>query len=174
MQGEVGVGPGAEHGVGLSRLVIGGDRGVAEGGRGELRLDPGQHLLIDTGEQRADLGKARLDLLAHGVDPVFVHGDLDAGLVLVVAAAKRVVDADDGLHVGQQILFGQEIPDDLPDHRGPAKTAADKHLVARFPGGVADHAHADVMGAGHGEVVRRSGDRELELARQELEFGVIG
>ena len=128
-------------------------------------LDLAQHLLVDTREQRLDLGKARLDPFAIGVQPVFMNGDLDARLVLVVAATQDVVNADDCFEIGQQVLGRQEVANDLADHRGPAQAAAHKDLVTRITGGVAHHAHADVMGAGHGAVIGRPGHGEFEFPR---------
>jgi hypothetical protein len=43
--------------------------------------------------------------------PGLVHQDLDARLVLVVAPAVAVVDAQDRLEIGEQVLLRQEVAD---------------------------------------------------------------
>ena len=60
--------------------------------------------------------------------------------------------------------------DGLADERGAAEPAADQHLEAGFAFGVPVQPQADVVDLDRGAIVRRSGDREFELARQEREF----
>ena len=50
------------------------------------------------------LGELGLDLLADLLDARLVDEDLDARLVLVVAPAIAVVDAQDALEIGEQVL----------------------------------------------------------------------
>ena len=138
-----------------------------------MGLQLGQNVLIHTGKGRADFGKAGLDQIAECLKTVFVNGDLDTRLIFVVAAAKRVPDADDRLDIWQQVFFGQVVANDLADHWCPTKAAANDDLIARLACLIADHAQTDVMRLGHGAVIWRAGDRDLELARQELEFRVV-
>ena len=106
-------------------------------------------------------------------DAGLVDEDLDARLVLVVAAAVQVVDAQDRLEIGEQILLGQEVADLLADHRRAAHAAADidgeaelARRRSRFT------SQADVVELDRGAVVLGAGHRDLELARQEDEFRV--
>ena len=57
--------------------------------------------------------------------PRLVDEDLDARLVLVVAPSVHVVDAQDRLRIGEQILLRQEVADLLAEHRRAAHAAAD-------------------------------------------------
>jgi hypothetical protein len=111
----------------------------------------------------------RDDLLGAGL----VHEDLDARLVLVVPPSLAVVDVQDRLEVGQQVGLRQELPHRLADHRRAPEPAAHDHLVARLARVAPHHPEPDVVRLGHRPVVRRAGDRDLELARQPGELGVI-
>ena len=51
---------------------------------------------------------------------------------------------------------------------------ADHHLEPRRARRIVHHPQPDVMGTGDGAVMRAAGDGDLELSRQELEFGVVG
>ena len=99
--------------------------------------------------------------------------DLDARLVFVVAAAFEIVDAQDRLAIAQQIALGQEVAHLLADDRRAAEAAADIDRKAQFAALVAHDLQADVMGLDRRAVVRRAVDRDLELARQEREFGML-
>ena len=171
--GGVGVDPGPQRRICDARFARG-----PEGGRREHRLDPVEHGLVGAGEGGAQLREARLDLGREVLQPGLVHRDLDARLVLVVAPAQAVVDRHDRLAVWQEIGAGQEVADDLADHRRAAQPAADDHLEPGLLGAVGavavHHPQPDVVGAGHGPVVGRPGDGDLELARQELELRVVG
>ena len=173
VRGQVGVGPGAEHRIVVIGLIER-THGFFHEIRGfELGLDAGKVVLIDAGEQRFDQRETLFHQTADFVQADLVHGDLDAGLVFVVAAADLVPDADDAFQIGQQVFFGQEVVDDLADHRRAAQTATDQNLVADHTVAF-DDAQADVMGADHGAVVFGAGHGHLELARHRLEFWVIG
>ena len=68
------------------------------------------------------------------------------------------------------MLLGQEIADgDADDGRAPLPAAHDD-LEADLARGIAVHAKADVMHLHRGPVMRRAGDPDLELARQEGKF----
>ena len=107
-----------------------------------------------------------------GLDPELVDEDLDPRLVLVVAPAFEIVDPEDRLQIGEQFGPGQEVADDLADHRRPPEPAADHHPIADLAGLVADDAEADIVDADRRPVLGRAGHRDLELARQPAELGV--
>src|SRR5690606_9670386 len=107
----------------------------------------------------ADALPVGLDLLADDFGAGLVDENLDARLVLVVPAALEIVDAENGLHVAEEVLFRQEVADLVGDHRRPAEAAADIHGKTDFavrpaPGVDADvmdlHRGAVALGAGHG------------------------
>jgi hypothetical protein len=102
------------------------------------------------------------------------HQDLDARLVLVVAAAELVVHAHDRFRVGQQVLPGHEIVDDAAQDRGAAHAAADHELEADFAARCMHGGQADVVHGDRGAVLDGAVDGDLELARQGDEFGVEG
>ena len=62
--------------------------------------------------------------------PKLVNEDLDARLVLVVAASIEIVDAHDRLEIGDQFMLGQEVAHRHADHRRAAEAAADDHFPA--------------------------------------------
>ncbi len=99
-----------------------------------------------------------------------MHQDLDARLVLVVATAIEVVNAQDRFRIGQKIGLRQEVAHLAADHRRAAETAADEDDKARLALVVAGQLQADIVDLHGGAVVRRAGDRDLELARQEREL----
>ena len=121
-----------------------------------------------------DVFPFRLDLLAEFLRPQRLDQDLDAGLVNIVAPAVLVVDPQDGFQIGQQIALGQELADDLADHRGTAQPAADQHPEAEFALFVTQQIEADVVNLGRRAVVNGPGDGDLELARQVGKFRVEG
>ncbi|MCY1304169.1 hypothetical protein D9M70_539150 [compost metagenome] len=98
---------------------------VFEGGRREVGGD-----CLNVGFRQLQLGVLQrreldFDLTRQLLGTGFVHEDLDARLVLVVATAMQVVHAHDRRGVGQQILFRQEVADLLGDHRRAALATAD-------------------------------------------------
>ena len=105
--------------------------------------------------------------LAFGLDQ-----NLDACLVQVVPAAPSVVDADHGFEVIHDLVPRQELADLRAHHRGSAHAAAHQHLEAHVTRRVFDHLQAHVVPANGGAVFCGAGDGDLELARQESEFGV--
>lgn len=100
-----------------------------------------------------------------------LHQDLDARLVLVVAAAMQVVDPQRGLQIGQQVLPFDEGVDQLADDGRAAHAAADPDAETELAVAL-DRLQADVVHADRRAVLHRAADRDLELARQEGEFGV--
>ncbi|EGD03998.1 acetate permease, partial [Burkholderia sp. TJI49] len=115
------------------------------------------------------------EFLFHIVDvalPLGLHEDLDAGLVLVVATAVAVVHAHDRLDVVHHVLPRQERAQQRRDRRRAAHPAADAHAKAERARVVAHQPEPDVVPVGRRAVLDGARDRDLELARQEREFGV--
>ena len=137
---------------------------------GEARTDFLDHRIIQRQRAVAHLQPLVLDFPCELLDAELVHQDLDAGLVDVVAAAVLVVDAQDRLDIAQQIAAGHERLYGLADERRAAEPAADQHLETGLAFGVFVQAQADIVHLDRGAIMRRSGDREFELARQEREF----
>jgi len=103
-----------------------------------------------------------------------MHQDLDARLVDIVAPAVLVVDAHDRFDVAQEVALGQERLDGLADERRAAEPATDDDLEAGVACTVPVQPQADVVNLDGGAVMRRRGQCDLELARQEGEFGMQG
>ena len=137
---------------------------------GEARADVLDHGIIDRQRAVAHLQPFFLDFLGELLDAEFVHQDLDARLVDVVAAAVLVVDAQDRLDIAQEIVAVHERLYRLADEGRAAEAAADQHLEAGFAGGVLVKPQADIVHLDRRAIVIGRGDRELELARQEGEF----
>ena len=98
----------------------------------------------------------------------FVDEDLDPSLVLVVAPAVAVVDAQAGLGIADQVLSRDEVADFRSDHRGAAHAAADEEFRAQFARVIVDQLDTDIVQA-HGCPVGVAGDHS------EFEFpGEIG
>ena len=110
------------------------------------------------------------DGVADRVGALLVDEDLDARLVLVVAAPLEIVHAQDRVRVGEQVGLGQKLADAVRDQRRAALAAADIDGEADLTRLVAHHLVADVVHLDRGAVGRRAGHRDLELARQEREF----
>ena len=127
---------------------------------GEARTDFLDHGVIQRQRAVAHLLPLLLDLLRELLDAEFVHQDLDARLVDVVAAAVLVVDAQDRLDIAQEIAAVDERLDGLGDERRAAEAAADQHLEAGLAVGVLVQAQADVVDLDRGAVVLGRGDRE--------------
>ena len=90
--------------------------------------------------------------------------DLDARLELVVAASVHVVDAEDRLGIGEQVLLRQEVADFSAEHRSAAHAAADIDREAELARVVPLHLVADVMKLDCRTIHRRAGHRDLELS----------
>ena len=173
---QVGAGPARELRIlqlrGLERRIDVGQRLV--GRRREIAMDA-----LDLGLRQVQ--RAVLDLLPllfdHRRELVAagrLDQDLDARLVDVVAPAEQVVDPEDRLEIREQMLLGQELAAHHADDRRAPEAAADPDLEPDLARLVLHDADADVVHADRGAVVRRAGDRDLELARQVGEFRVEG
>jgi hypothetical protein len=103
-----------------------------------------------------------------------LHQDLDPRLPQVVAPAVAVVDAQDRLEVGEHVAPRQEFTDHVADHRRAAHAAAHRDAHADFAVGVADQPEADVVQEERGAIRGRAVHRDLEFARQPVEFGMGG
>ncbi len=119
-----------------------------------------------------DLLPFALDFLGERLDAQRPDEDLDPRLVLVVAPAVAVVDPQHGFDVGQQVTPGQRLADRLAEDRRAPEAAADHHPQAHFAGAVAIQVEADVVHADRRAILQRRAQGDLELARQEEEFGV--
>ena len=145
-------------------------RAVLEVGQGEIGGDA-RDLGRGQGERLVGArGELRFDGVADRLKPLFVHEDLDAGLVLVVAAAFEIVDAENGVRVGEEIGLRQEVADAVRDQRRAALAAADEHREPDLARRIAHDLIADVVDLDRRAVVRGAGQRDLELARQERIF----
>jgi hypothetical protein len=111
--------PGREGPVSLHPRV-GRGRGLrqhAEGRRLEVAGNPIDLLLRQLRGGLAHRGPLLVDQTRELVGAGLVDRDLDAGLVLVVAAAELVVDPQDRLEVREQIVLRQEGANRLADDR---------------------------------------------------------
>jgi hypothetical protein len=88
------------------------------------------------------------------LDAGLVDEDLDARLVLVVAAAIEVVDAQDRLEIGEQVLLRQEVLDLLGRSSacGPAAADIDRRSRSRRPV-ILRRLQADVVEPDRGAVI---------------------
>ena len=151
---EIGVHEGAERRIALQRRFERADRRLLVVRLQEHRADVPQDHLVDAAEDLALDPEAFLDTSAENVDPELAHRNLDTRLVLVIAAPADVVDLQDGLDVGKQVGFGQELANHRSDNRRASEPAANADTVADLSGAIADHAQANVVGAGDGPVDR--------------------
>ena len=138
--------------------------------QGEVGLDAADLVLGQRQRRVADALPLLLDLARDLLGAGLVDEDLDPRLVLVVAPAELVVDAQDRLRIGQEVLLGQEVADLVADERRPPEAAADIDGEAEPAVGVALEVEADVVDLDRGAVALRAGDRDLELPRQEDEL----
>src|SRR5262249_25359760 len=99
---------------------------------------------------------------------------LDAGLPFVVAPAEPVVDAQDGIKVVEDLFPGQELADDVADHRRAAETAAYEDGEADGSVRSLDRMHADVVDQRDHTIGGRARYGDLELARKIGELGMEG
>ena len=112
--------------------------------------------------------------IAYFIKPRFVNENLDARLILVVAPAFQIVDLQNGLNIGKQISFRQEVPQNLSHKWRTAQATADNYLKTRLAIIVANHAQPDVVRLCYCPVCFRSGHCNFELAWQRLKLGMIG
>ncbi len=160
--------------------------GVQLGEGGVLIL---QSLVLRIDEELADAlhfgfgqgGGAVFQVRPLGVDALGEHfrrqrldQDLDARLELVVAAAVTVVNPQDGIEVAQQVLPRQEFVDEAADDRRPAEAATDRNAEAQLACIVLHRFQADIVHFDRSAIAHCAVDGDLELARQEGEFGVEG
>ncbi len=170
---EVGVGPAFEQRIVLAGVMVRGLGCGFELRHCKVRLNPGQHLLVHASELRTDQFIARVDAGADIFNAVLMHGDLDARLIFVFAATQQVVDADNRLKSGQQVFGFDKIIQHFADHGRAAKATTDDDFIADLAI-LFDDLQANVVGFDHRTVGRGTRNGDLEFARQELEFGVVG
>ncbi len=174
------------HHVALAPAAETGMFGVQLGERGVLIL---QSLVLRIDEELADtlnfsFGQRRravLQVRPFGLDALGEYfwrqrldQDLDARLELVVAAAVSVVDPQDRIEVAQQVLPRQEFVDEAADDRRPAKAATDRNAEAQLARIVLHRFQADIVHLDRSAIAHCAVDGDLELARQEGEFGMEG
>ena len=165
----------AEAGLELRRLLLS-ELGAAGcmGGTGELRSDAVDLFLHQRAGAVLQMRPLGFDLLGEPGRGHVLDQDLDAGLVLVVAPAIAVVDAQDRVQVRQQMAPGQKLADDVADDRRAAEAAADDDAKPDLTRVGAHRMQADVVHQRRRAIVDRAVDRDLELARQEAELRVQG
>jgi hypothetical protein len=156
----------------LGQISIAGAQGFVGRG-GEMRGHAVEFGLREGGRAVLDMRPFFFDLLGKSLDAQCLDENLDARLVGVVAAALTVIDAEDGFAIGQDVLPGQEVADDLAADRRPAQAAADDDAEADFAV-LFLQMQADVVEPGDRAVFPGAGNGDLELARQEGEFRVEG
>ena len=109
-------------------------RARGQGRRGEIGADAIDFRLRQGQRATAMIGKLGLDLGANNVGAFLVHQDFYARLVFVIAPPFEIIDAKNGIGVGEEIGFRQEVADLMRDHGRAAEAAADKdgkaHLAA--------------------------------------------
>ena len=113
----------------------------------------------------------------HFGEPVRAHGVeqyLDPGLVYVVTPSQLVVNPEDGFQVRQQVFFLQEFPDTDTQVRRAPQAAADQYPAAGLTCRILYQVDTDIMYLRRGAVVLRTGNRDLELARQEGKLRMEG
>src|SRR5438105_7398155 len=106
---------------------------------GCAEIDVGEPLVLRPGKAPCDAADLLLDQrcravfqmrpfrfhrLAEPVDTALLEYDLDARLVDVVAPAVAIVDAQDSVEIGEQMLPGEKFADHVADERRAAQPAA--------------------------------------------------
>ena len=143
-EGRIGTPLGLEAGWRRCDLLVGGGREMGADTR-DLGLGQRERTLLDRGPLGLDEGGEFLDT-------ELVHEDLDTRLEEVVAPAELVVDAQDGLEIGEEMLLRQEPAHGLGDERRASLAAAHRHLEADLARGVLPDEEADVVGLDRGAV----------------------
>src|SRR5690606_433554 len=136
----------------------------------EVRRDARDFGLGQRGRTVLQMRPLGLDLLGEGGRTHRFDEDLDARLVHVVASAEAVVDAQDGLAIGQDVAPRHEGGDLLADDRRAPQATADEYAETEFAGPVAHQVQPDVVRLDYRAVVLGAIDGDLELARQEGEL----
>src|SRR2546423_1281605 len=113
-----------------------------------------------------------IDFLAGFLGAAFLHQDLNARLVDVVAPPVAVVDTQDGFDIGQQVPPRQKVADDESDRRSAAQAPDDQHAEPHLALRVLDRVQTDVVHRNRGAVRLGAVHRELELAREIGELGM--
>ncbi len=81
-----------------------------------------------------------------------------------------VIDAQDGLEVGQQIRLRQELAHHLANDRRASESPSGQNLEAELAAAGTLQPHANVMHLDRGAIAGTGRDRDLELTRQIAEF----
>ena len=136
-----------------------------------MRLDPFEFRQRRLDADREQVREFLLDLADIFLGAELVDKDLDPRLVLVVAPAVAVVDPQAGLGIGDELVDGDEVPDQRGDHRGAAHAAAGVELGTDLPVTLHD-AHADVVEPHRRAILLARDHRDLELAGEVGELRV--
>ena len=140
----------------------------------ETRLDAFDFLVGDRTRPVTQVLPLRVHLGPELLRRHRTHEDLDSRLVLVVATAVAVVDPQDCLEVGQQVVFGQSFANQAADDRCATQAAAHEEVEA-WPAVVSGaDVDADIVNVDCGTIRLRRVDGDLELAWQPVELGMVG
>ncbi len=121
-----------------------------------------------------DVSPFLFNLAAEFFDAQCLDQDLDARLEDVVATAVKVVDADDRLAIGQQVLPLEVFADDLAENGGATETTANPNANRGLASLILVELETDIVRLYYGTVSLGAGNGDLELAWQEGEFRVEG
>ena len=102
------------------------------GVRGKVRLEAFEFLFRHDRRAVCQVRPLRFDCGGESGGCQFAHQDFDARLVLVVAAAEAVVDAQDGVEIIDQFGARDEFADHRSDHWRAAEAAADDYPCAEL------------------------------------------
>ena len=173
MAHKVGIGPSAKHGVSGISCVIGHEGCCAKSRRCKLGADISQKGLINAAKRWADQRKTLLHKAGYFRKAMFMDCDFDARFIFVVAPSESIPNGDHSLKVRQEISFGQEVLDNLSNHRGATEAAADQDLIPKCAV-TGNNAQPYVVRGGHCAVIGAACHSDFELARQELKLWVVG
>ena len=113
-----------------------------------------------------DLCEFGFDLSAHFLCADLVDEDLDARLVDIVASSVLVIDAHHRLEIGKQVLGRNAIANKVPDDGCAPLSTPHPDVEDIAPVVAATDGDPDVMHLQRRAILRRGGDRDLELAGQ--------
>ena len=167
-------GKAGKRGIGCFAFFESKGHGLARGQsrQGEIGADAVDFRLRQGQGAVAMLGKLGLDLGANNIGAFLMHQDLDARLVFVIAPPFEIIDAENGIGVGEKIGFRQEVADLMRNHGSAAEAAADIDGKAHLAFRVLDDLIADVMHFNRGAILGGAIDRNLELTWQKRIFGM--
>src|SRR6267143_1381781 len=167
--------------VPVRECALRGERGFESGiGRGQPQVIRARKPAFDArdllgNERRGAVFQMRplgVDFLAEFLGPAFLHQDLDARLVDVVAPSVAVIDPQNGFDIRKDVPPGQKFADDEPVRRRAAQACADQHAEPHLALLVLERVQADVVHRHRGAVGLGAVHRELEFAREVRKLGM--